>query len=151
MGRSRDAVQIDKYALDNVILANETTAKEVSQLLGHAGNFIANVKLNGGYMKRKDYENLKGLLRVTDSDIAKAVPVQRHEEVENIYSAYPVKKDKNVFTLDEENQQFIDKLSAFCGGEKAKIINAIVREYRQTSALAQTFNAAIDAVKKLTE
>lgn len=151
MGRSKDSVQIDKYALNNVMVANETTAKEVSQMMGHAHNYLSQIIYGGGWMKRKDFENLKGLLRVTDNDIIKAVPVQRSEEVESIYQPVPVKKPKNVFTLDDDNTAFIEMISAFGGGEKQAIVNAIVTEYRINSDLSAMLNAVTETIKALTQ
>ena len=147
-GRTKDSVQVDKYALENVLLANETTAKEVSKMIGHAGNYLSQVFHSGGYMKRKDYENLKGLLRVTDSDIIKAVPIQRSEPVENIYSAYPVKKSERL-ELDEANAKFIDLLVLLSGKDKMQILNGIVREFAASSELSSNLYAAIDAIKEI--
>ena len=100
------------------------------------------------YMKRKDYENLKGLLRVTDSDIIKAVPIQRSEPVENIYSAYPVKKSERL-ELDEANAKFIDLLVLLSGKDKMQILNGIVREFAASSELSSNLYAAIDAIKEI--
>ena len=150
-GRTKDSVQIDKYALNNVLLANETTAMEVSQMMGHSKNYLSQIACSGGWIKRKDFENLKGLLRITDTDIIKAVPVQRHEEVESIYQPLPVKKPKNVFTLDEENDAFIGMIAAFGGDEKAVIVNAIITEYRTNSELAAMLAAVTDTIKNLTK
>jgi len=151
MGRTKDAVQIDKYALDNAMLANETNAKEVSLRLGHSQGYLAQVRANGGFIKRREYENLKGLLRITDNALIKAAPVQRADEVENIYSPYPVKAGKLANILDEDNAEFIEMLARIGGADKNALINSIIRSYKQNSALAQTLNAAIDAVKALTE
>ena len=151
MGRSRDSVQIDKYALDNVLCAHEITAKDVSKMMGHAGNYLSQVICGGGWMKRRDFDNLKGLLRVTDNDIIKAVPFQRSEEVVSIYQPVPVKKPKNVFTLDDENTAFVEMISAFGGGEKQAIVNAIVTEYRINSDLAAMLNAVTETIKALTQ
>ena len=148
MGRTKDSVVIDKYALDNVLLANETTAKEVSQMMGHAHNYLSQVVHSGGYMKRRDFENLKGLLRVTDSDIIKAVPVQRSEEVENIYSAYPVKKIERL-ELTEANAKFVDLLALLSGCDKMKIVNGIIREFAESNELSTTIYSAIDAIKTI--
>lgn len=150
-GRTKDSVQIDKYALSNVLMANETTAKEVSQMMGHSTNYLSQIVCSGGWIKRKDFENLKGLLRITDNDIVKAVPVQRREEVESIYQPVPVKKPKNVFTLDEENDAFVGMIAAFGGGEKAAIVNAIITEYRTNSDLAAMLTAVTDTIKNLTK
>ena len=150
-GRAKDSVQIDKYALENVLIANETSAQEVSQMLGRSRSYLAQVVHGGGYMKRSDFENLKGLLRITDNDIIKAVPVQRSEEVESVYQPVPVKKAKNVFTLDEENDKFVELIASFGGGEKAAIVNAIVAEYRNNSGLAAMLKNVIDTIKQLTE
>ena len=150
-GRTKDSVQIDKYALNNVLLANETTAKEVSQMLGHSTNYLSQIICGGGWMKRNDFENLKGLLRVTDTDIVKAVPVQRSEEVVSIYQPTPVKKPKNVFTLDEENDAFIGMLAAFGGGEKSAIVNGIIAEYRTNSDLAAMLTAITNTINNLTQ
>lgn len=153
-GRTKDSVQIDKYALGNALVANEITAKDMSCMMGHSANFISQVCANGGYMKRKDYENLKGLLRITDSDIIKAVPVQRHEEVESIYQPVPVKKQKtevNVFTLDEENNKFVELVASFGGVEKQAVVNAIVTNYRTNSDLAAMLSAVTDTIKNLTQ
>lgn len=148
MGRAKDSVVIDKYALENVLLANETTAKEVSQMMGHAHNYLAQVVRSGGYIKRSDFENLKGLLRITDNDIIKAVPVQRSEEVENIYSAYPVKKVERL-ELDDSNARFIDLLVLVSGREKMQVINGIIREFAESSELAKNLYSSIDAIKEI--
>ena len=150
-GRTKDSVQIDKYALGNILLANDITAKDMSAMMGHSGSYLSQVCSSGGYMKRKDYENLKGLLRVTDSDIAKAVPVQRQEEVESIYQPVPVKKPKNVFTLDEENDSFVTLVATFGCVEKQAVVNAIVSNYRTNSDLAAMLSAVTDTIKNLTQ
>lgn len=148
-GRTKDSVQIDKYAMENVLLANETTAKEVSQMMGHSGNYLSQIFSSGGYMKRNDFENLKGLLRVTDTDIVKAVPVQRSEPVENIYSAYPVKKGERL-ELTEANAKFIDLLVLVSGKNKMEIINGIIKDFAANSELSSNLYAAIDAIKDIT-
>lgn len=148
MGRTKDSVAIDKYALENAMLANETTSKEVSIMLGHAGNYLSQC-VKSWYMKRKDFENLKGLLRVTDNDIVKAIPVQRSEEVVSIYHANPVRK-ADVIILDEENEKFVQRLSLFGGGDRSTIVNAIIRDFAKNSSVSLTINAAFDVVKHLT-
>lgn len=137
MGRSKDSVQIDKYALENAMLANETSAQEVSVMLGHAKNYMAQVVSSGGWMKRRDYDNLKGLLRVTDTDIVKAIPVQRSEEVESIYQPRPVaKKQSNLFVLEDDNARFIERLLLISGGgDKNAVVNTIIRRYLSSSVL----------------
>ena len=149
-GRIKDSVQVDKYAVENVMLSNYTNAAEVSKKLGHADNYLAQVFSRGGYMRSCDYENLKGILRVTDSDIVKAVPIDRAEEVTSIYAPVPTKKPTNVFTLDADNQEFIDTLVKFGGGEKAVIINAIVKRFRDESPVALAIQSALAAVEALT-
>ena len=153
MGRTKDSVQIDKYALENAMLANETTAKEVSLMLGHAHNYMAQVVAGGGYMKRRDYDNLKGLLRVTDSDIIKAVPVQRSEEVESIYQPHPVaKKQGNLFVLDEDNARFIERLLLIGGGgDKNAVVNTIIRRYISSSEVGSAIAQITDWVNGLTD
>lgn len=151
-GRAKGSVQIDRYALENVMTARETNASEVSQKLGRSKAYLSQVFLAGGYMKPTDFENLKGLLRVTDSDIVKAVPVQRADEVESIYQPRPVYKcDKYSVVISEENYEFIELLQKFGGGEKNTIVNAIIKEFRATSPIAHTLNDALEMVKTITE
>lgn len=150
MSRTRDAVQIDKYAFENICMANGTNSKEVSERLGKSHAYMYQVLSNGGYMRRQDYENLKGLLRVTDSDLVKAVPVQRSDEVESIYQPVPVKKKTNVFTLDEDNQEFVDFLANISGAEKSALVNGIVKAYRLGSAAYEALAAITSEAEALT-
>lgn len=147
-GRAKNSVQIDKYALENVLIANEVTAKDVSKMMGHAGNYLSQVYANGGHMKRRDYDNLKGLLRVTDNDIIKAVPVQRREEVVSIYQPTPICKTE-LLCLDDDNKAFLETLIRIGGGDKAKIINSIVTYYRTHSAVGEALEALVLSVKDL--
>jgi hypothetical protein len=150
MSRTKDAVQIDKYAFENICMANGTNHKEVSERLGKSHAYMYQVLSNGGYMRRTDYENLKGLLRVTDSDLVKAVPVQRSDEVESIYQPVPVKKKTNIFTLDEENQEFVDLLANISGAEKSALVNGIVKAYRLGSAAYEAIAAITSEAEELT-
>ena len=148
--RSKDAVQIDKYALENAMLANETSAQEVSVMLGHAKNYMAQVVARGGYINRRDFDNLKGLLRVTDTDIIKAVPIQRSDAVESIYQPTPVAKNKSrTVVLTEDVDNVINSLVSICGVDKAKLINGIITEYLDGSDMVKELRSAIDAVKGL--
>lgn len=151
MGRSKDSVQIDKYALENAMLANETSSQEVSVMLGHAKNYMAQVVSSGGWMKRRDYDNLKGLLRVTDTDIVKAVPVQRSEEVESIYQPRPVaKKQGNLFVLEDDNAKFIERLLLISGGgDKNTVINTIIRRYIRNSEVGSAIAQITEWVNDL--
>lgn len=149
MGRTRDSVQIDKYAFENICMANGTNSTEVSERMGKSHAYMYQVLRGGGYMRRTDYENLKGLLRVTDSDLVKAVPVQRSDEVESIYQPVPVKKKTNIFTLDEENQEFVDLLANISGAEKSALVNGIVKAYRLGSAAYEALAAITSEAEAL--
>lgn len=150
MRRVKDPVYLDKYALHNACLANETNERELAVAIGHCDNYFSQMFRKGGAISMGDYENLKGILRVTDDSLIKAVPVERADAVVSIYSPKPVKKSEaNTFVLNEENARFIDLLVLIGGGEKSKIINSIIDRFRTESALAQTVNAAVDAVKSI--
>lgn len=150
MKRIKDPVYIDKYALRNACLANETTIAECSVALGRASNYLAQNFRKGRAISMGDYENLKGMLKVTDDSLIKAIPVERAGGAENIYSPRPVKKSETyTFKLTDENAEFIGLLVLLGGGDKNDIVNGIVKHFRTNSALAQTINAAIDAVKSI--
>lgn len=74
-GRNAGSVCIDRYAVENAMMANETNAAALSQRLGHASTYLSQVFRNGCFMRREDFDNLKGILRVKDADI-KAIPIQ---------------------------------------------------------------------------
>lgn len=148
-GRTRGAVQIDRYALENVMMARETNACEVSEKIGRSRAYLSQVFKAGGYMKPSDFENLKGLLRVTDSDI-KAIPIQRSEAVESIYQPVPVAKSAiRTVVLTEDVDNVITSLASICGVDKTKLVNGIITEYLDGSDLVKELRSAIDAVKGL--
>lgn len=150
MRRIKDPVYLDKYALHNACLASETNQRELAVALGHCENYFSQVFRKGGAISMGDYENLKGMLKVTDNSLVKAIPVERADSVVSIYSPKPVKKsDVNTFALNDENARFIDLLVLIGGGDKSKIINGIIDHFRTESALAQTVNAAVDAIKSI--
>lgn len=100
-------------------------------------------------MRRVDFENLKGILRVTDADI-KAIPIQRSDEVESIYQPTPVAKSASrTFVLNEENNRYLDFLVNFSGADKTLLINGIIRDYFDNSEIAKMLNETLDKIGAL--
>lgn len=150
-GRNAGSVCIDRYAVENAMMANETNAAALSQRLGHASTYLSQVFRNGCFMRREDFDNLKGILRVTDADI-KAIPIQRSDEVESIYQPRPVAKNASrTFTLDEVNDKYIDFLVGIGSVDKNALINGIIRDYFDKSEIVKALNETIDKIDALTK
>jgi hypothetical protein len=133
------------------MMANETNAAALSQRLGHASTYLSQVFRNGCFMRREDFDNLKGILRVTDADI-KAIPIQRSDEVESIYQPRPVAKNASrTFTLDEVNDKYIDFLVGIGSVDKNALINGIIRDYFDKSEIVKALNETIDKIDALTK
>ena len=148
-GRNSGSVCIDRYAVENAMMANETNAAALSQRLGHASTYLSQVFRNGCFMRREDFDNLKGILRVTDADI-KAIPIQRSDEVESIYQPVPVAKSASrTFVLNEENNRYLDFLVNFSGADKTSLINGIISDYFDNSEIAKMLNETLDKIGAL--
>lgn len=146
----KDPVYLDKYALYNACLANETTFKELSTKIGHSNNYLSQMFTKGMAMSMGDYENLKGILRVTDNSLVKAIPVERADAVESIYSPRPIKKTKDIPYLSAENEKFIELLAQIVSGDKVNILNGIVNDFRENSAVAGAVGVVVSAIGALT-
>ena len=57
-GRNSGSVCIDRYAVENAMMANETNAAALSQRLGHASTYLSQVFRNGCFMRREDFDVL---------------------------------------------------------------------------------------------
>lgn len=148
-GRNAGSVCIDRYAVENAMMANETNAAALSQRLGHASTYLSQVFRNGCFMRREDFDNLKGILRVKDADI-KAIPIQRSDEVESIYQPVPVAKSASrTFVLNEENNRYLDFLVNFSGADKTSLINGIISDYFDNSEIAKMLNETLDKIGAL--
>lgn len=148
-GRNAGSVCIDRYAVENAMMANETNAAALSQRLGHATTYLSQVFRNGCFMRREDFDNLKGILRVTDADI-KAIPIQRSDEVESIYQPRPVAKSASrTFVLNEENNRYLDFLVNFSGADKTLLVNGIISDYFDNSEIAKMLNETLDKIGAL--
>lgn len=148
-GRNSGSVCIDRYAVENAMMANETNAAALSQRLGHASTYLSQVFRNGCFMRREDFDNLKGILRVNDADI-KAIPIQRSDEVESIYQPVPVAKSASrTFVLNEENNRYLDFLVNFSGADKTTLINGIISDYFDNSEIAKMLNETLDKIGAL--
>jgi hypothetical protein len=148
-GRNSGSVCIDRYAVENAMMANETNAAALSQRLGHASTYLSQVFRNGCFMRREDFDNLKGILRVKDADI-KAIPIQRSDEVESIYQPVPVAKSASrTFVLNEENNRYVDFLVNISGVDKTTLINGIIRDYFDNSEIVKTLNETLDKIGSL--
>lgn len=148
-GRNAGSVCIDRYAVENAMMANETNAAALSQRLGHASTYLSQVFRNGCFMRREDFDNLKGILRVKDADI-KAIPIQRSDEVESIYQPVPVaKSESRTFVLNEENNRYLDFLVNFSGADKTSLINGIISDYFDNSEIVKTLNETLDKIGAL--
>lgn len=149
-GRNAGSVCVDRYAVENAMLANETNAAALSQRLGHASTYLSQVFRNGCFMQRKDFDNLKGILRVTDTDIVKAIPIQRSDEVESIYQPTPVAKSASrTFVLNEENNRYLDFLVNISGADKTLLINGIISDYFDNSEIVKMLNETLDKIGAL--
>ena len=148
-GRNAGSVCIDRYVVENAMMANETNAAALSQRLGHATTYLSQVFRNGCFMRREDFDNLKGILRVTDADI-KAIPIQRSDEVESIYQPRPVAKSASrTFVLNEENNRYLDFLVNFSGADKTLLVNGIISDYFDNSEIAKMLNETLDKIGAL--
>lgn len=148
-GRNAGSVCIDRYAVENAMMANETNAAALSQRLGHASTYLSQVFRNGCFMRREDFDNLKGILRVKDADI-KAIPIQRSDEVESIYQPRPVAKSASrTFVLNEENNRYVDFLVNISGVDKTTLINGIISDYFDNSEIVKTLNETLDKIGAL--
>lgn len=148
-GRNAGSVCVDRYAVENAMMANETNAAALSQRLGHASTYLSQVFRNGCFMRREDFDNLKGILRVKDADI-KAIPIQRSDEVESIYQPVPVAKSASrTFVLNEENNRYLDFLVNFSGADKTSLINGIISDYFDNSEIAKMLNETLDKIGAL--
>jgi len=148
-GRNSGSVCIDRYAVENAMMANETNAAALSQRLGHASTYLSQVFRNGCFMRREDFDNLKGILRVTDTDI-QAIPIQRSDEVESIYQPRPVAKSASrTFVLNEENNRYVDFLVNISGVDKTTLINGIISDYFDNSEIVKTLNETLDKIGAL--
>lgn len=144
----KNPVFIDKYALHNACLANETTIAECSVALGRASNYLAQNFRKGRAISMGDYEQLKGMLKITDDSLIKAVPVNRADGSANIYSPRPAKKtDGKQFTLTDKNAGFIDLLAFISGCDKEKIVNGIISEYCADSELSKAVQSTVDIIQ----
>ena len=160
--KPKEGVHLDKYALYNACLANETNIYNVSEALGHARTWLYELIKRGGVISMAEYIQLKGMLRVNDNSLVKAVPIQRSEEVESIYSPYPVKKvEEEVepaatgatltsvgLSLTEENVEFVNIIARISGSDETTIVNNLINNFRD-SAVAQTILKAVEFAKEL--
>ena len=153
MGKNK--VKVDKHALYNAMLANQITSSELSIALGKSTSYISYMtsdKGGKGEFNEEMYEQMKGMLGITDDSLIKAIPIIRRDSDTSIISPYIATEKKTVapafghFNLDEDNEEFVELVSKITSAEKETIINNIIREYFNSSELGMM----VERIKDIT-
>lgn len=151
-------VKVDKYALYNACLANHTSFGELSVALGMCRTYVSMrlsdaAKGGKGVFDKAMYEQMKGMLGVTDDSLIKAVPVERNGSNKSIYSPYVTTEVTQAFGLElsEENAGFISLVSKITSIPEGKLINNIIKEYIKSSEIGQMVERIKDATSAWAE
>lgn len=153
-----DVVTIDKYALHNACVMNSMTKKDLAHAMGKSHSYIDMVIRRGGMIRQDMYELMKGILRVTDDSLIKAIPVERGDEkTASLISPYmkvaeapvtPVPNDCAAPALDDDNANFVAVISQIGKRTTNETINIIIRDYMLNSDLGCLYGQITSAVNR---
>lgn len=157
-----ETVVIDRHALHNACVASGITLYELNLKIGKSHGYLDMVfRERKGLISKEMYTQMKGILRVTDDSLIKAVPVERGDDKDaSIISPYLGKTvpatataptEKKLFgavNLDEENARFVTLLSRVSSRSEGNILNGIVRDYMKNSELGDLFEQLIGAIDR---